>query len=84
MESFLFAILLATIAGLSTTVGSVIVLFFRNPGPKFLTIALSFSAGVMILVSFVELLQEGIEAFGIMWGLLLFLFGMVLLGFCPF
>jgi len=79
MESFLFAILLATIAGLSTTVGSVIVLFFRNPGPKFLTIALSFSAGVMILVSFVELLQEGIEAFGIMWGLLLFLFGMVLM-----
>ncbi len=59
-----FALLLSTLAGLSTTLGGLLVIFFRKPGPRFMTLTLGFSGGVMILVSFVELLQGGIEAIG--------------------
>jgi ZIP family zinc transporter len=59
-----FALLLSALAGLSTTVGSLAGIFVRQPGPRFMTLTLGFSGGVMILVSFVELLQGGIEAIG--------------------
>lgn len=58
------AMLLTTFAGLATTIGSVIAIFFRTPGPRFMAFTLGFSAGVMILVSFVELLQGGIDSVG--------------------
>lgn len=59
-----FALLLSALAGLSTTIGSVLALFVRKPGPRLMTLTLGFSGGVMILVSFVELLPSGIEAIG--------------------
>ena len=55
---------LTAAAGLSTTIGSAIGLAVRKPGPRFLGFTLGFSAGVMILVSFVELLPISIEAIG--------------------
>ena len=58
------ALLLTAGAGLSTTVGSLIALAARKPGPRFMGFTLGFSAGVMILVSFVELLGEGIQIIG--------------------
>jgi ZIP family zinc transporter len=58
------ALTLTTLAGLSTTIGSLLGVFVRKPGPRFLTLTLGFSGGVMILVSFVELLAGGIEAVG--------------------
>lgn len=56
------ALLLTTLAGLATTVGSVLGIVVRRPGRKLLGITLGFSAGVMILVSFVELLPNGTQA----------------------
>jgi len=58
------ALLLSTLAGLSTTVGSILGLFVRKPGMRFLSLSLGFSAGVMILLSFMELLAGGIQAVG--------------------
>jgi len=58
------ALLLTTGAGLATTIGSLIGLAVRKPGPKFMGFTLGFSAGVMILISFVELLQGSIESIG--------------------
>lgn len=58
------ALLLTAGAGLSTTIGSVLGLAVRKPGPGFMGFTLGFSAGVMILVSFVELLQGSIESIG--------------------
>ena len=58
------ALLLTAIAGLATTVGSFIGLAVREPGKRFLGFTLGFSAGVMILVSFVELLQKSIADIG--------------------
>lgn len=58
------ALLLTTLAGLSTTLGSLLALAVRKPGPRFMSATLGFSAGVMVSVSFVELLQESIESIG--------------------
>jgi ZIP family zinc transporter len=58
------ALVLTTVAGLSTTIGSLLGLMVKKPGPRFMALTLGFSGGVMILVSFVELLQGGIEAVG--------------------
>ena len=59
-----FALALTAFAGLSTTVGSLLVFVVREPGPRFMALSLGFAAGVMILVSFAELLPAGIEALG--------------------
>ncbi len=39
--------LLSALAGLSTTIGSLLGLFVRKPGPRFMTLTLGFSAGGM-------------------------------------
>jgi ZIP family zinc transporter len=59
-----YALLLSLLAGLATMVGSLLSLMVKNPGPKFLTLSLGFSAGVMIFVSFVELLAQSIKMIG--------------------
>ena len=74
-----FALLLSALAGLSTTIGSVLALFIRNPGPRVMTLTLGFSGGVMILVSFVELLAGGIEAIGFAPANLAFFGGMLVM-----
>jgi len=58
------ALILTTVAGLATTVGSLIGLIVPKPGRGFLSFTLGFSAGVMILVSFVELFPASIESIG--------------------
>lgn len=76
-HQILVALLLTTGAGLATTIGSLIGLAVRKPGPKFMGFTLGFSAGVMILVSFVELLQEGINTIGFLTAHIAFFIGMV-------
>ncbi len=58
------ALLLTAGAGLSTTLGSLLGLAVRRPGRRFMGFTLGFSAGVMILVSFVELLPNAIDGIG--------------------
>ena len=70
------ALLLTAGAGLSTTVGSVLGLAVRKPGPRFMGFTLGFSAGVMILVSFVELLQGSIDSIGFLPACIGFFIGM--------
>ncbi len=48
-------------AGLATGIGSLIALFARKTSPKFLSVSLGFSAGVMIYVSLVEIFQKAQE-----------------------
>ena len=59
-----FGLLLSTLAGLSTLIGGAFGLISKRPGPRFMALTLGFSAGVMIHVSFVELLQAGVESIG--------------------
>ena len=57
-STLLFAFGLTLFAGLSTGIGSAIAFFAKQTNTKFLSIALGFSAGVMIYVSFVEIMAK--------------------------
>ena len=61
--SFLIAFSLTLIAGLSTGIGSAMAFFAKKTNTNFLSVALGFSAGVMIYISFVELYAHGSESF---------------------
>ncbi|MFX1313387.1 MAG: zinc transporter ZupT [Promethearchaeota archaeon] len=81
MESVWLALLLSTIAGLSTTIGSFVAFFMKKPSPRLISFIMGFSAGVMILISFVELLHESIASIGFLQGLLFFFLGMIIMFF---
>lgn len=70
------ALFLTAGAGLSTTIGSLLGLAVKEPGPRFMGFTLGFSAGVMIIVSFVELLQGSIESIGFLYAHVGFFVGM--------
>ena len=75
LDDFLLAFLLSIVAGLSTTIGSVIAFIVKKPNPKFISFVMGFSAGVMIYISFVELLFESIKEIE-QFGVLFFFLGM--------
>lgn len=62
------AIGLSIFAGLSTGIGGLILLLFKKVNTKVLSVALGFSAGVMIYVSFVEILPEAKNFLGKAYG----------------
>lgn len=62
-NDILFAFLLAIFAGASTCAGAAIAFFSKQDNTKMLSAGLGFSAGVMVYLSFVELLPESIEEF---------------------
>ena len=59
------ALLLALGAGLSTLIGSLLGLVMKNPGPKFVSFTVGFSAGIMIFISFGEFLSGAITTEGV-------------------
>ena len=61
LSTILVAFGLTVLAGLSTAIGGAIAVGRRNPGPGFLAAALGLSAGVMLYVSFIEILPKGTE-----------------------
>ncbi len=60
-EYLLLAFLLTLFAGLATGIGSILTLFVKRTNLKFLSIALGFSAGVMIFVSMIEIFPKAQE-----------------------
>lgn len=76
-ENFWMALLLTTGAGLATTIGSLLGLAVKEPGPRFMGSTLGFSAGVMVLVSFMELLPESINSIGLIPAYTGFFLGMI-------
>jgi len=68
MNDVLFAFLLTFIAGLATGVGGLVVLFFKVENKKFLSICLSFSAGVMLYIAFAEIFLEAFESLEYAYG----------------
>lgn len=54
-ETIFFAFGLTLFAGLATGIGSVLAFFTKKTNTSFLSIALGFSAGVMLYVSFIEI-----------------------------
>ncbi|WP_028573201.1 zinc transporter ZupT [Desulfonatronum lacustre] len=60
-QNLLLAFALTTFAGLSTGFGSFLAFFAKRESKLFLSTALGFSAGVMIYVSFAEMLPESLK-----------------------
>lgn len=61
-EEILFAFGLTLLAGLATGIGSILAFFTSTTNTKFLSIALGFSAGVMIYVSMIEIFVKAKDA----------------------
>ncbi len=69
-------LILTTIAGLSTTIGAFGIYFVKQES-KFISIAMGFSAGVMIGVSILELLPEAISEIGLEKAGIAFIIGLI-------
>jgi len=82
-QAVAFALFLTLIAGLSTGIGSAIAFFFRRPKMSYLAFALGLSAGVMIYVSFMELMPFAIVELeaetgnGDLWAMVAFFLGIL-------
>ncbi len=64
MERFLIAFALTLMAGLSTGVGAAIAFFAPKTNTRFLSVCTGLSAGVMLYVSFMEILPEAFAQIG--------------------
>lgn len=58
MNDIFIAFLMALAAGLSTGIGSALALLSKSSNPKFMSLTLGFSAGVMIYVSMTEIIAK--------------------------
>ncbi len=56
------ALLLTLLAGLSTGIGSLMAFFAKHTNTRFLSFSLGLSAGVMVYVSFMELMPDALES----------------------
>ena len=68
MNSLLFAFLLSFLAGAASAAGGLLAFFIKKENLSALAIGLGFSAGVMIYVSFVELLPHAQHALTLLYG----------------
>ncbi|MEG2612417.1 MAG: zinc transporter ZupT [Alistipes sp.] len=64
----LIPLLLTLLAGLATGIGSAIAFFARHTNKRLLAFSLGLSGGVMIYVSFVELLRQAETDLSVEWG----------------
>ena len=71
-----YGLVLATLAGLSTLIGAGVALFLRAPGSRVMAVTLGLSGGVMIYVSFVELLGSSVASIGFLPANITFFLGM--------
>ncbi len=62
-DTFFPAFMLTLLAGLSTGIGAALAFFSKADNTKFLSVGLGFSAGMMIYISFMEILPMSEEAF---------------------
>ena len=67
-EVFYPALLLTVLAGLSTGIGALLAFFSKSNNYKFLSIGMGFSAGVMIYISFMEILIKAQDSFSNIYG----------------
>lgn len=67
-QTILLAFLLTLFAGLSTGIGSLIAFMAKRTNTNFLSLALGLSAGVMIYVSFMEMMPQSVEILTIHYG----------------
>ena len=74
-NNILYAMLISSLAGLSTVIGGLVVFFKFKDKEGFISFALSFSLSVMISISVFDLIPESskviMEKYGLAWTLIL-------------
>ncbi|MBR1964329.1 MAG: zinc transporter ZupT [Muribaculaceae bacterium] len=91
-SAILMALGLTMVAGLSTGIGSLMAFFSKATNTRFLSAALGLSAGVMVYVSFMELMPDAIDKIsavfpgkdGMVYVLLAFFAGIALIALIDF
>jgi len=76
-ENMNTALLACAVSGMSTGIGGLFILFYGKPDYTKLGHMLSFSAGVMLYISFMDLLIESINSIGIVHANIWFFAGML-------
>ncbi len=92
LNAILLALGLTLVAGLSTGIGSLMAFFTKATNTRFLSGALGLSAGVMVYVSFMEMMPEALSTIeivfpgkeGIIYVLISFFLGMGLIAIIDF
>ena len=74
MSDILNALIVSLLAGLATGLGGLIVLV-RRPSKKMMSFLMGLAAGVMIILSFLELMQEAVNLSGLALAAIGFLLG---------
>jgi len=74
-QNILTPLIITSFAGFSTTIGSLLGLFFKRENPKFMSFVLGFTAGVMVGISFLELFPPAFEYLGLLKASIAFLVG---------
>ncbi|HHO42545.1 MAG TPA: zinc transporter ZupT [Epsilonproteobacteria bacterium] len=67
LSTFLIAFGLTFFAGISSVIGGFIAISSKRDNLQFLSIGLGFSAGVMLYISFVEILPKAIDEFNVLY-----------------
>ena len=84
-QQIFIGLLLSLLAGLSTALGALVVFFMKEKmSLQMISLSMGFSAGVMIGVSFFELVPSAIENLGILTTGICFLAGMIGIGLLDF
>jgi len=68
LSQVLVALGVTLAAGLATGLGSLLVIFARNPNPRLLAFGLAFAGGAMVYVSLSEILNKSIASFSLAYG----------------
>lgn len=76
---FLVPLLLSFLAGISTIIGALIAFLIKKPKEIYLSFVMGFSAGVMIFISFAELLPEAVSKIGELTAFIAFFLGMTVI-----
>ena len=79
MQEFYLPLMLTTIGGLATGLGSLASLLFKKVKRSKLSVIMGFAAGTMIYISFTELLEESIENVGFVRANISFFIGIFLM-----
>ena len=79
--NILAALALTLFAGLATGIGSLAAYFIPKPDLRYLSLSLSFAAGVMIYVGFVDLFCSSKNVLGFAYANIFFLIGLILIYF---
>ena len=76
-DQFINALIITTVAGLSTTIGGAIGFIVKQKNLKFFSFTVGFTAGIMVGISFFELLPSGIAELGFLKACIAFFTGFI-------